>query len=59
MKILNFDIQISERSRRDWQHVKESAAEFIAELRRPADLILTIVTAIIVAAFMLLPWIAE
>ncbi len=59
MKILNFDIQISERSRRDWQHVKESAAEFIAEMRRPADLILTIVTAIIVAAFMLLPWIAE
>lgn len=59
MKILNYELRISNASRRDWQHVKESAAEFIAEMRRPADLILTIVTAIIVAAFMLLPWIAE
>lgn len=59
MKIFNIELQMSNASRRDWQHVKESAAEFIAEMRRPADLILTIVTAIIVAAFMILPWVAE
>ena len=59
MKILNFDIQISERSRRDWQHVKESAAEFIAEMRRPVELFTFAVAVVVTAIFMALPWIAE
>lgn len=59
MKIFNFDIQISQRTRRDWQHVKESAAEFIAEMRRPFELISFAVAIATTAVFMLLPWIAE
>lgn len=59
MKIFNFELQMSNASRRDWQHVKESAAEFIAEMRRPVELIAFAVAISVTALFMLLPWIAE
>ena len=59
MKIFNFEFHISNRTRRDWEHVKESAAEFIAEMRRPVELISFAVAITVTAFFMLLPWIAE
>ena len=59
MKILNYELRISNASRRDWQHVKESAAEFIAEMRRPVELFTFAVAVVVTAIFMALPWIAE
>lgn len=59
MRIRNIELQMSNASRRDWQHVKDSAAEFIAEMRRPVELISLAVAVVVTAIFMALPWIAE